>query len=240
MSSARNPGRVVGFWYLLLVLLGPLRLIYIPNKLFVHDNAAATASNIAAHQWLFRFGMLSDLVGAVVLIFLVLAFYRLFKDVDQQLAVLLVIVGGVMPALINFVNAVSDAGALMVAGGGGADLLSVFDKPQRDALVLLFLRLHHAQIVAAEILWGLWLFPMGALAYKSRFVPRFIGVWLIINGVAYIVLSLTGLFYPDYQNKVFAYSQPALFGELAIMLWLVFKGAGAHSPDLQPQSDTAL
>jgi len=214
--------------------------IYIPNKLFVHENAAATASNIAAHQWLFRFGMLSDLVGAVVLIFLVLAFYRLFKDVDQQLAVLLVIVGGVMPALINFVNVVSDAGALMIAGGGGADLLSVFDKQQRDALVLLFLRLHHAQIVAAEILWGLWLFPMGALAYKSRFVPRFIGVWLIINGVAYIVLSLTGLFFPDYQDKVFAYSQPALFGELAIMLWLVFKGAGAHSPGLQPQSNTAL
>src|SRR3989449_1809411 len=181
-------------------------------------------------------------------IFLVLAFYRLFKGVDQQLAVLLVIVGGVMPALINFVNVVSDAGALMVAqsggagggGGGGADFLSVFDKPQRDALVLVFLRLHHAQIVAAEILWGLWLFPMGALAYKSRFVPRFIGVWLIINGVAYIVLSLTGLFFPDYQNKVFAYSQPALFGELAIMLWLVFKGAGAHSPSLQPQSNTAL
>src|SRR2546429_74633 len=115
----RNPGRVVGFWYLLLVLGGPLRLIYIPNKLFVHDNAAATASNIAAHEWLFRFGMLSDLLGAVVLIFLVLAFYRLFKGVDRQLAVLLVIVGGVMPALINFVNVVSDAGALMVARGGG-------------------------------------------------------------------------------------------------------------------------
>src|SRR6266480_3604281 len=174
MSPARNPGRVVGFWYLLLVLGGPLRLIYIPNKLFVHDNAAATAGNIAAHELLFRFGMLSDLFGAVV--------------------------------------------------------LSVFDKPQRDALVLLFLRLHHAQIVAAEILWGLWLFPMGALAYKSRFLPRFIGVWLIINGVAYIVLSLTGLFFPDYQDKVFAYSQPALFGELAIMLWLVIKGASPPEP----------
>jgi len=228
MSWTRNPGRVVGFWYLLLVLGGPLRLIYIPNKLFVHDNAAATASNIAAHEWLFRFGMLSDLFGAVVLIFLVLAFYRLFKGVDQQLAVLLVIVGGVMPALINFVNVVSDAGALMVArsgGAGGVDFLSVFDKPQRDALVMLFVRLHDYQIVAAEILWGLWLFPMGALAYQSRFLPRFIGVWLIINGVAYIVLSLTGLFFPDYQDKVFVYSQPALFGELAIMLWLVIKGA---------------
>ena len=239
MSWARNPGRVVGFWYLLLVLGGPLRLIYIPNKLFVHDNAAATASNIAAHQWLFRFGMLSDLFGAVVLIFLVLAFYRLFKGVDQQLAVLLLLVGGVMPALINFVNVVTDAGALMAATGGGADFLSVFDKPQRDALVLLFLRLHHAQIVAAEILWGLWLFPMGALVYKSRFLPRFIGVWLIINGAAYIVLSLTGLFFPEYQGKLFAYSQPALFGELAIMLWLVFKGAGAQSPSLQPRLDTA-
>ena len=237
MSSARNPGRVVGYWYLLLVLLGPLSLIYIPNKLFVQGNAAATASNIASHEWLFRVGMLSDLVGAVVLIFLVLAFYRLFKGVDQQLAVLLVIVGGVMPALINFVNVVNEAGALLVTRGGDSwsgDFLSGFDKPQRDALVMLFVRLHHYQIVAAETLWGLWLFPMGALAYKSRFVPRFIGVWLIINGVAYLVLSLTGLFFPEYQDNVFTFSQPALFGELAIMLWLVIKGA--NPPVVEPST----
>ena len=187
MNAVRNPGRVAGLWYLLLVLAGPLRLIYIPNKLFVHGDAAATAANIAAHPWLFRFGMASDLLGAVVLIFLMLAFYRLFKGVDRQLAVLLVITGGVMPALINFVNVVTDAGALMVAQG--ADFLSVFAQPQRDALVMLFLRLHHHQITAAEILWGLWLFPMGALAYRSRFIPRFIGVWLFINGTAYVVLS---------------------------------------------------
>jgi hypothetical protein len=223
MSSVRNPGRVAGLWYLLLVLGGPLPLIYIPNKLFVHGDAAATAANIAAHPWLLRFGMASDLFGAVVLIFLVLAFYRLFKGVDQQLAVLLVITGGVMPALINFVNVVNDAGALMVAQGPG--FLSVFDKPQRDALVMVFVQLHHHQIIAAEVLWGLWLFPMGALTYKSGFMPRFIGVWLFINGFAYVVLSLTGLFFPDYQDKVFMYSQPALFGELAIMLWLVIKGA---------------
>src|SRR5258705_12297547 len=109
MRWTRNPGRVVGFWYLLLVLGGPLRLIYIPNKLFVHDNAAATAGNIAAHQRLFRFGMLSDLVGAGVLIFLVLAFYRLFKDVDQQLGVLLALAGVAMAALCNFANVVTDS-----------------------------------------------------------------------------------------------------------------------------------
>src|SRR5712691_8318737 len=103
MSSSNNPGRVAGFLYLLLVLVGPVRLIYIPSKLFVTGNATATVNNIAAHEWLFRFGMVADLVGAVVLIFLVLAFYRLFKKVDQYLAVLVVMLGGVMAAVRKLV-----------------------------------------------------------------------------------------------------------------------------------------
>jgi len=237
MSSSNNPGRVAGFLYLLLVLVGPVRLIYIPSKLFVTGNATATVNNIAAHEWLFRFGMVADLVGAVVLIFLVLAFYRLFKDVDQYLAVLVVILGGVMPALINFVNVVSDAGALMVVRG--ADFLSAFDKPQRDALVMLFLRLHHHQNTAAEMLWGLWLLPLAILVYRSRFLPRFLGVWLVINGFAYVILSFTGLLLPQYQNKVFIISQPALFGELALMLWLVIKGAKPPALDAAASSSAA-
>jgi hypothetical protein len=223
MSSTHNPGRVAGVWYLLLVVMGPLRLIYIPNKLFVEGNATATVNNIAAHEWLFRFGMVGELVGAVVLIFLVLAFYRLFQRVDQYLAVLVVILGGVMPALIIFVNVVRDAGALMIVRG--ADFLSVFDKPQRDALVMLLLRLHAHQNTAAEILWGAWLFPLAILVYRSRFLPRFLGVWLVINGFAYVIMSFTGLLLPQYQDKVFLLSQPALFGELALMLWLLIKGA---------------
>jgi len=197
--------------------------MYIPGKLFVPGNAAATVNNIAAHQWLFRFGILGDLLCAVVLIFLVLAFYRLFKDVDQNLAVLVVIFGGVMPALIDFVGVVSDAGALTIARG--ADFLSVFDKPQRDALAMLFLHLRDHQNTAAEILWGMWLFPLAVLVYRSRFLPRFLGVWLVINGFAYLILSLTGLLLPQYHGKVFAISQPALFGEVVLMLWLVIKGA---------------
>jgi hypothetical protein len=222
MNSTRNPGRVAGLWYLLLVLVGPLRLVYIPSKLFVAGNAPATVNNIAAHEWLFRLGIVGDLVCGVILIFLVLAFYRLFKGVDQYLAVLVVILGGVMPALINFVSVVNDAGALMIARG--ADFLSVFDKPQRDALVMLLLHLRDHQNTAAEILWGLWLLPLAILVYRSRFLPRFLGVWLVINGFAYVILSFTGLLLPQYQNKVFLISQPALVGEIALMLWLVIKG----------------
>ena len=223
MSSTHNPGRVAGLWYLLLCILGPVRLMYIPGKLFVHGNATATANNIAAHEWLFRFGIVADLVGAVILIFLALAFYRLFKGVDQNLAVMVVIFGGVMPALIYFVGVVSDAAALMIVRNPA--FLSVFDKPQRDALSMLFLRLRDHQNTAAEILWGVWLFPLAVLVYRSRFLPRFLGVWLAINGVAYVILSFTGLLFPQYQDKVFTFSQPALFAEIALMLWLVIKGA---------------
>jgi hypothetical protein len=237
MTSTRNPGRVAGLWYLLLVLAGPIRLIYIPSKLFVHGNATATARNIAAHEWLFRLGIVSDLLCAVILIFLTLALYRLFKAVDQNLAVLVVIFGGVMPALIDFVGVVSDAAALTLVRG--ADFLSVFEKPQRDALAMLFLRLHDHQNTAAEILWGLWLFPLAILTYRSRFLPRFLGVWLTINGFAYVLLSLTGELLPQYQNKLFLLSQPALFAEIAFMLWLVIRGAKPPAPAVAASSSLA-
>src|SRR3989442_4786409 len=128
-----------------------------------------------------------------------------------------------MPALIYFVGVVTDFGALMTVRG--ADFLSVFDNPQRDALAMLFLRLRDHQNTAAEILWGVWLLPLAVLVYRSRFMPRFLGVWLVICGIAYLILSLTGELLPQYQGKVFAYGQPAFFGELAFMLWLVIKGA---------------
>ncbi len=237
MSSTHNPGRVAGFLYLLLVVVAPLRLIYIPSKLFVHGNAAATANNIAAHQWLFRFGIVGDLLSGVILIFLTLAFYRLFKGVDQSLAVLVVILGGVMPAIIDFLNVVNDAAALTLVRG--ADFLSVFEKPQRDALAMLFLRLHHHEIVAAEILWGLWLFPLGVLAYRSRFLPRFLGIWLIINGFAYLVLSFTGILVPQYEDMVSNIAFPAQLGEVAFMLWLVIKGAKPQPLDVAASSSAA-
>jgi hypothetical protein len=223
MSSTHNPGRVAGFWYLLLILIGPLRLIYIPSKLFVHGDATATVNNIAAHEWLFRFGMVSELVSALILIFLVLAFYQLFRGVDRYLAVLVVIFGGLMPAIIYFVNVTTDAGALMIVRA--ADFLSVFDKPQREALVMLLLRLHVHQFTATLILAGVWLFPLGLLVYRSRFLPRFLGVWLLIAGCAWLIMGFTGFLSPQYQDREFTIFQPAFFGEIALMLWLLVKGA---------------
>lgn len=237
MNSTKKTARVAGFLYLLLVVAAPFRLMYIPSTLFVRGDATATADNIAAHELLFRLGMVSDLFCGVILIFLTLTLYQLFKGVDQNYAVLMVILGGLIPATIDFLNVLNDAAALLLVRG--ADFLSVFEKPQREALAMLFLRLHDQQVLAAEILWGLWLFPLAILVYKSRFLPRFLGVWLILNGFAYLAMSLTGLLVPQYQNTASNLTFPALLGEVALMLWLVILGAKEQAPGVPAPSSTA-
>lgn len=218
-----NPGRAAGFLYLLLVIAGPLRLLYIPSTLFVQGNASATADNISSHQMLFRLGMAADVFCGAILIFILLALYHLLKEVDRKQAVLMVILGGVLPSAIYFFNVVNDAAVLILLNG--ANFLSVFEKPQREALAMLFLRLHGQEVVAAETLWGLWLFPLGSLVYRSRFLPCFLGVWLILNGVAYLSLSFTGLLFPHYEDVLSKFTFPIQLGEIAFVLWLLIKGA---------------
>lgn len=220
MTSLSKNARVAGLLYILSSLFGMVRLIYVPNVLFVHGNAAATASNIAGHELLFRFGIVSYLLCNALWIFVMLALYQLFKGVDQALAVLMVILS-LMVTPISFVNIANDIAALLFARG--ADFLSVFDKAQREALVMLFLNLHHQLDLAWELL-GVSFIPFGLLVYRSRFLPRILGVWLMIASFAYMALSLTGLLFPGYEDKVIRFAQPVLFAEVAIMLWLAIMG----------------
>src|SRR5437016_8879457 len=198
MSSARNPGRFAGLLYVLVSIVGFFAMGYVPNKLIVHGNAAATANNIAAHETLFRLGIAGALIGQAGFIFVALALYDLLKGVNQRHASLMVTLI-VVSIPIAFVNELNSIAALILVRG--ADFLSIFEKPQRDALAMLFLNLHHHGIVVAEIFWGLWLFPLGLLVYRSRFLPRFLGVWLALAGCAWIILSLTGILVPQYQDK---------------------------------------
>lgn len=230
MTLSKKNARIAGLLYLVGSLFGIVRLIYVPNTLFVYGNATATAKNIAEHELLFRFGIVSYLVCAALWIFVTLALYRLFKGVNQGLAVLMVILGSLMVTPIFFVNTVNDAAALLLVRGGG--YLSVFDKPQREALARLFLDLHHQLDLANEIFWGLWLIPYGLLVYKSRFLPRILGVWLIIACFAYLALSFTGFLLPAYEDQVNNIAQPLLLGELATMLWLLIMGTNEKPRDV--------
>jgi hypothetical protein len=222
MSPTKNPGRFAGLLYVLFSIPGFFAIIYVPSKLIVHGSAAATANNISASETLFRLGIAAQLVCQAGFIFVALALYDLLKVVNRRHASLWVILV-VVAIPVAFLNELNSIAALVLVRG--ADFLSIFEKPQRDALAMLFLNLHNEGLGVVEILWGLAFFPLGLLVYRSRFLPRFLGVWLAIDGFAYVILSLTSVLLPQYFEKVYTISQPALFGEVALMLWLVIKGA---------------
>src|SRR5712671_2385077 len=222
MTSTRNPGRFACLLYVLMSIPGFFALIYVPSKLIVHGNATATASNIAASETLFRLGIACNLVSQAGFIFVALALYDLLKGVNQRHAVLMVtlILVAIPIALLNELNAIA---ALVLVRG--ADFLSVFEKPQRDALAILFLNLHSYGFDVAGIFWGLWLFPLGLLVYRSGFLSRILGVLLILNGFTYPVNSFTSLLLPQYEHIVSRWMMPLSFGELVFMFWLLIMGA---------------
>src|SRR6266481_9746333 len=222
MHPTKKAARIAGFIYLSMVITGPFSLIYVPSKLIVRGNAAATADNILAHETMFRLSIFGDLIGHVIFICLGIALYRLLSSVNKTWAALMVAFV-LVSAAVGFLNTLNNIAALTLFRG--ADFLAVFDKPQRDALAYLFVRLHSQGISIDEIFWGLWLFPFGLLVFRSVFLPRWIGVWLMINCFGYVALSIIALFASDYYATAFKWAQPVLFGELVVMLWLLIKGA---------------
>lgn len=222
MSFSKNPGRFAGFLYTLLSIPGFFALIYVPGKLIVHANATATANNIAAHETLFRSGIVADLVCQACWIFVVLALYHLLKEVNRKQALLMATFAlvGIPIAFLNELNAIA---ALILVRG--ADFLSVFDQPQRHALAMLFVNLHASGFEVAGIFWGLWLFPLGLLVYRSGFIPRIFGILLILHGCQYLANSFTSLLLPAFEHVVDRWTTPLGFGEVFFMLWLLIMGA---------------
>lgn len=228
MSSIQHQARVAGVLYLGL-LIAPIGLVYVPSELIVSGNATATADNIRASEWLLRIGMATELIHQVIAVFLVLALYRLFKAVNETHAKQMVILGALVSVPIMFINVLNEIAAQVLVSG--ADFLSVFEKPQLDALAYLFLRLHGEGLTVVSIFWGLWLFPFGMLVIRSRFIPRVLGVLLMITGIAYLVSSFATLVVPRYAPLVSQVAFPFYFGEFPIIFWLLIWGAKPRPAD---------
>jgi len=126
---------------------------------------------------------------------------------------------------VSFLLASFDVAALMTAKG---EILKSFNAVQRQDYAMLFLKIKSFGIVVLEIFWGLWLFPFAKLVYRSGFIPRVFGIFLLVNGIAYLLVPTTFILLPQYKATVQQYIFPLLFGELAIMLWLLIVGAREH------------
>jgi hypothetical protein len=222
MHPTKKAAHITGAIYLSMVLVAPFSMLYVPGKLIVRGNASATADNILAHETMFRLSIFGDLIGHVIFICLGIALYRLLSSVNKTWALLLVAFV-LVSAAVGFLNTLNDIAAVILFRG--ADFLAVFDKSQRNALAYFFIRLHSNGEFINEIFWGVWLFPFGLLVFSSGFLPRILGIWLIIACFAWITLSVLAQFFPDHYNAAFSWLQPAFFAEMAIMLWLLIRGA---------------
>jgi hypothetical protein len=230
MNSINKAARIAGFWYLLMAITGPIGLLYVPSKLIVPGDAAATASNILASESLFRIGIVSNILCQIAFIFLVLALYRLLKGVNQQDASLMVVL--VLVAVpIAFLNMLNPLAALLLLSG--ASFLTVFEPNQLHALVMVFLNLQEYGTMIVQIFWGLWLLPFGLLVFKSGFFPKILGVLLIAACFGYVVHSFTFLLFPRYGDMVSSFvAVPEAIGELSMVLWLLIIGAKEQKPAL--------
>ncbi len=228
MNSTNAAARRAGALYFVFMIVAIFGEFVLPGFV-VPGDAAATARNITGAGLTYRMDILTGFVTLLIHIFLVASLYKLFRDVDRGHAMLMVLLVsiGVAVSLANLLNKFAPLVLL-----SGADYLSVFTRPQLDALALGFLKVRNSGAVVSMAFWGLWLFPFGILVIKSGFAPRVLGVLLMVAGLAYLTSSVTTMVLPEYGHAVSRVMMPFYFGEVPIIFWLLIKGAKAPQPEV--------
>lgn len=218
-----SPKRIAhhaGFIYLILLITAPLAHLYIPSLILDRASAQITAQNLLNHEFLFRFSTLLNVVGLVSFIFLALFLYRLFRPVNEHLArVMRTLVLVDIP--ITFLLAILKMSALLILK---SEVYTSFERGQIENIALMLFRIGDYGGQMEQIFWGLWLLPFGLLVYRSGFIPKFLGILLIANGVAYMTLSVAFMLIPQYLSILSNVALPFILGELWIILWLAIKG----------------
>lgn len=235
MSSNKNlnpnkTARIAGILYLTMVPLGFFGM-YGHSNLIIPGDTETTINNIIASSSIFRLSIMSALVVQIVNIFLVLVLYKLLKYVNTNYALLMVILF-LVSVPITMLNELNQFAALFLLSG--ADYLNILEADQLHAHVMLFLNLHEHGIHISGMFWGFWLFPMGYLVYKSGFLPRILGILLMIGFLGYLIDSIRFFFFPSVEPIVLY----TFWGELLLPLWLLIKGVNLEQWEKRTHEST--
>ena len=217
MNSTSKTARFAGALYFFWILTGLFGLFYVPSKIKIQGGVATAAESVLANESLFRLSIVNDLVSGAIWVVMALVLYRLFKEVNEGQARLLVALVLVQIPVMFFLEAFNIASLMILKG----DVLKTFELAQRQDVAVFFLRTNDYASLTLELFWGLWLLPLAVLVYRSHFLPRFVGVWLWLNGVVYIFLCGVSILVPQYKDTVYTVSFPAMLGEVVFALWLM-------------------
>lgn len=225
MNSNKKTARIAGVLYLLVGIFGGFAEGYVEPRMYVAGNAAATAGNVIANAGLVRMGVVADLLDGTCFVFLALTLYTLLQYVNRSAARAMLVLVALATGITCF-NAVFEFEGLRVATDAG--FASSFGVAS-NGLVLLLLEIQHYGLLSAQIFFGLWLAPLGYLAYKSGWFPKMLGVLLIVGTVCYLVDLFAAFALPGFGQAIHGYiTIPSGIAEIWMVFYLLLIGVKAR------------
>jgi len=227
VNTNQTTARTAGLLYLVVVLTGIFHLAYVPSKIIIGRDAATTVRNILAAEPLFRLAIVAAFVCYTAFLMLPLVLYKLLSPVGKGAAALMVAFA-VASVPISFINLLHKLDVLSLLSG--ASYLQAFTTDQLNAQVMTSLDAYRSGLLVSKILWGLWLLPFGYLVFKSGFLPRLLGILLMLGCFGYLIDFSGRMMVPGFTEMLLAkyVSLPASLGEIGTCLWLLVMGAGAR------------
>jgi len=222
MNSINKTARMAGFLYLIYMVTTILADVLGRSKFIVYGDAAATANKIMASGWAFRNGVIGDLISAVLFLLAAWALYVLLQPVNKNLALLFLLLnlGGVVIQCVSDLHLIA---SLLVLSG--ADYLKVFQAGQLQALAMLFLYVYKNGYMIAQLFYGAWLFPLGFLVFKSGYLPRILGMLLMVECFCWLIYPFQFFLFPGYEMITNLSFAVGFIGEASLTLWLLLMGA---------------
>ena len=236
MTSTKRLARIAGVLYLIVGIAGAFAEGFVQPKMYVAGDAAATAGNVIANAGLVRIGVVAELLDQTILVFLALTLYVLLKHVHQSMARAMVVLV-VLAAGISCLNVVFEFAGLRVATD--ATYAAAFGVAGSNALVLLLLDMQHYGLLVAQVFFGLWLAPLGYLAYRSGLFPKALGVTLVVGAGCYLVDLLFKFLAPGIGGLAALVVIPSGVAEVWMLGYLLAIGVKAAKP-VGSQSELAI
>lgn len=227
LGANKNTARLAGLIYLIVVMTGIFSLAYVPSKLIIWSDAAKTFQNISASQTLFRMSLVSSVICYVAFLLLPFVLYRLLHSVNEIAAKLMIILS-VVSVPISMLNLQNKYAVLTLING--SNYLKNFDASHLHSQMMLLLENYDSGILIVSIFWGLWLLPFGFLVYQSGFLPRILGILLMLGCCGYLVNFVGNTMFENFGGSLLSNiaSKPQAFGEIGTCLWLLIRGVNKN------------
>ncbi|MHB1134996.1 MAG: DUF4386 domain-containing protein [Chloroflexota bacterium] len=226
MNTNNGRARVAGFFYLMFFVAAITSDLW-RDSFIVLGDAAATASNIRAQQGLFAVTAVGDLVTAALFFLAAWALYVLLKPVNRDLALLFMLLN-LAGVAVHFTSGLNLFAALLLLNG--PDYLNVFQPDQLQALAMFSLDLQHKGFSMAQLFYGLWLFPLGYTVYRSGFLPRVLGIVLMIHCFTWTSTFFQVFLFPGFEALHYVSWPLGFIAEGGLTLWLLGMGAKNKNP----------